>query len=104
MKDKINIEELKSKYGSVNELTVPLDAEGEKIATIYLRDIDRKTYSAATKVIQKDELEGTEVILKNLYVGGDNISLVIENFNALRACSVALVKLLTPYDATLKKI
>jgi len=99
-----NLEELKNKYGTIHELTVPLDEDGNKTATIYLRKLDRKTYQAASKVIQRDELDGAEVLIKNLWVDGDDVKTIIDNFDALRAASIQLVKLLTPFEGSLKKV
>ncbi len=100
----MNLEELKKQHGTINELTVFLDEDGKETSTIYLRKLDRKTYQAASRVIQKDELEGAEVLIKNLYVGGDDYKIIIENFDALRAASIQLVKLLTPFEGSLKKV
>lgn len=98
----MTIEELKAKHGVVYTLEIP-EENGEKNITLYLRKLDRQTYSAVSKVIQKDELQATEVLLKSLYIGGDDISKVTESFDNLRSASNAIVEILKAKEGTLKK-
>lgn len=95
--------ELKSKHGIVYTLTVPLSDEGAKTATVYLKEIDRTIYASVSKIIAKDEMLGIESMIKSLWVGGDQVTLITENFYALRSAEVALRSITSTKESTLKK-
>lgn len=97
------IDELKAKHGTVYTLEIPTNENGTEILTVYLKKLDRQTYSAVSRIIQKDELQATEVLLKNLYVGGDELSKIIDDFDNLRSASNAIVPILQAKEASLKK-
>ena len=103
MSDTAKLEELKAKHGTVYTLTVPTSEDETQTATIYLKKLDRATYSAVSKLISKDELQATEVLLKNLYIGGDDLKLITDNFDALRSASISIVPIIEAKGATLKK-
>src|SRR5579862_769069 len=100
------VAELKAKYGSIYQLNIALDDEETTYASIFLRKMDRLTYSAVSKLVQADELQATEVLLKNLYVGGDDLSLITgkDSFEALRSASVQVANMLKVRGGELKKI
>jgi len=86
--------ELKEKHSKIYWLDIPeSDENGEK--TIFLRKIDRVTYSASQKLLEKDTLQATEMILRSLFVGGDSVEGVINDFDQLRAASELLVDVIT---------
>jgi len=86
--------ELKEKHSKIYWLDIPeSDENGEK--TIFLRKIDRVTYSASQKLLEKDTLQATEMILRSLHVGGDSVEDVINDFDQLRAASELLVDVIT---------
>jgi hypothetical protein len=93
-------EEIKSKYGSCYTLEIP---DGDTTTRIHLRPIDRQTYSAASKLIAKDELQGAEMIIRTLWCGGDDVNLVIGDFENLRAAANVLASMLISKEAVLKK-
>jgi len=99
----MTIEELKAKYGTVYTLEVPLNEDETEKATIYLRKLDRQTYSIVSKLVTTDDLRATEALLKNLYVGGDELSKILDNFDALRSASISVVPLLEAKNSSLKK-
>lgn len=100
----MTLEELKTKYGKVSTLTVPLDEDdATKVATIYLKKPDRTIRSAIAAMASKDGLKAVELALKNLYIGGDDLNLVTKNDNALVGCEEAIVELLYVQKAILKK-
>ena len=98
----MNIEELKQKHGVIFTLEIPTGENGE-VTTIHLRKLDRTTYSAVSKLIQKDELQAAEVLLKNLYVGGDNLDIITQDFDNLRSASNAVAEMLKAKEGVLKK-
>lgn len=95
------IAELKAKYGTVYTLSV--QDSTDKIITVYLRKMDRLVYKTVSALIQKDSLMGVESLLKQLYIGGDNIEAIINDFDALRNAESTLVELLQAKQGELKK-
>ena len=98
MKNQKELNELIKKYPGLCELYIP-----EVDETLYLRPIDRMTYTAAMKFIRGgDELSGAEVILKSCTVLGD-FSKVCKDLTALRETSVPLNEFIEVKSGVLKK-
>ena len=97
------LKELKAKYGSVYTLTVPVNDDETEFATIYLRKMDRACYSTVSKLVQKDALLGLENLIKTLYVGGDEVTKITENFDALRSAEAPCLEILMAKQGSLKK-
>lgn len=95
--------ELKGKYGVVYTLEIPLNEEGTEIATVFLKKLDRLTYKVAAGLIQKDELQAVEMLIKALRIGGDEAKLITEDFDALRSASNSIIPLLQAREGSLKK-
>jgi hypothetical protein len=91
MSKEVNLEELKAKYTTIYKLDIPTD-EGEKV--LYLRKLDRVTYSAGAKLMEKDELQAAEMFLRSLTVGGDDVEEIIKDFDSLRVASALLVEVI----------
>lgn len=103
MKTENELKELREKHKGCYELTVPLNDEATETATVFLRKIDRIVYASVSKLIQKDEMLAVESLLKSLYVGGDELKLIVEDFDALRSASTGILPMLVARDASLKK-
>ena len=98
------LEELKSKYKTVYTVIAPLNDEETEHATIYLKKPDRIIYSIVSKLASgNDPLKAIEAALKNLYIGGDKLDLILENDEALMSCESAIVEILKKKEAVLKK-
>ncbi len=97
------LETLKAKYGVVYTLSVPINDEETEHATVYLKKVDRLIYSSVSKLIAKDEMLGIESLLKSLWIGGDKVTLITENFDALRSAEKSLTQLLSTKESFLKK-
>lgn len=98
------LEELKAKYGKVYTLTVNLDEDdATKTATIYLKKPDRTTRAVVGKLANVDSAKAVEACLKNLYIGGDKLELILSNDDALASCESSVVELLQVQSAVLKK-
>jgi hypothetical protein len=98
----MDIEKLKATHNcDIYELKVKNKA-GEHI-TVYLKELDRNTYKSNSALIQKDEMLGVEGLLRSLYVGGDDVMKIINDFKALRSAAVTLVPLLEVEAGELKK-
>lgn len=95
------LDELKKKYGDVYTLTVN-NSKGEPV-TVFLKEMDRQSYKSNTALIQKDELLGAEGILRSLWVGGDDVTKITDDFKALRNASVTIIPLLVAEAGELKK-
>lgn len=93
---------LKLKHKVVYTIEAPLNEEGET-ATIYLKKPDRTTRSMIGKLASSDSYKAIEAGLKNLYIGGDALTLVTSNDDALGGCEEAIVEMLLLQKATLKK-
>lgn len=93
--------ELKAKHTEVWTLKVK-DKTGAEV-TVFLKELDRTTYQVASKLIQKDELQGVEALLKALWIGGDNVALITGDFKALRSASVSILPLIQTEEGELKK-
>jgi hypothetical protein len=92
----LTIAELKAKYGKLYELIVPVENEdtGEvEDVVLILRKLDRKTFSAAQKLLVKNELQAVELFIKSLTVQGD-FNKVLENFDALRTASELMIEII----------
>lgn len=95
------VEELKKKHEEVYTLTVN-DKHGESI-TVYLKGLDRVTYKSSSALIQKDELLGVESLLKSLWIGGDDVKKITDDFKALRNAGSTILPLLEVETGELKK-
>lgn len=95
------IEGLKAKYGDVYTLTVS-NKNGDKI-TVHLKELDRVVYKSVSSLIQKDELLGVESMLKSLWIGGDPVTKITDDFKALRSAGNALAPMLETEAGDLKK-
>lgn len=85
-------------------LRLPKDRDQKDYFEIYLKELDEPTYMAAATLIAKGkEVETIKFLLKNLYVGGDSISDVLDNFIAVRAASEPILEILNPASGELKK-
>jgi hypothetical protein len=99
--EQLTEQQLREKYGVFFTLSVD-DSTGKKI-TVFLRKLDRVVYSSVSAIIQKDSLRGIESLLKSLWIGGDDVNLIIDDFEALRSAEVTLIEMLQPKVGTLKK-
>lgn len=99
------VNELKVKFGKVYTITVPLDEDdSSKVAVIYLKKPDKSTRSMITKFATSGNFDrAVESALKNMYIGGDNLDLIIKNDDAMVACEEVIAEMLTVQKATLKK-
>lgn len=97
-------EEVKLPEGAEFTLVIPLDRGGKRKATFHLKEIDEDIFLGAKKMIdQGKHFEAVRMVIKALWVGGDSIDLLSKNFVAINAASKAVVELITPLDADLKK-
>lgn len=94
---------LKAKYGTVYTLTVPTNEDETEFATVYLRKIDRACFSSVQKIVQTDSLKAIENLIRTLYVGGDEVTKITENFDALHSAEGACLDMIKAKQGTLKK-
>ena len=77
--------ELKQKHGELFKFEIPNSDETETTVLI-LRKLDRVTYSAGVKLLEKNELQAAELFLRALVVFGP-VEEVIKDFEKLRVAS-----------------
>ena len=65
--------------------------------------IDRACYSSVAKLVQNDSLKAIENLIRTLYIGGDDVSKITENFDALRAAEGACLEMIKAKEGVLKK-
>ncbi|MFN5416000.1 MAG: hypothetical protein ACK5B9_03015 [Flavobacteriia bacterium] len=109
MKNKQDLENelatLKQKYNVVRILEVYLDTDDEtKVATLYLRKPDKTTRNMVNDLVGKNKTDkAIEACLKQLYIGGDALELVLNNDDAIASAESGVVELLAVQRANLKK-
>jgi len=101
----LELEKLKQTHSKVRELVVFLDTDDEaKTATLFLKKPDKSTRSMVNKLVSQDKYDrAVEACLKALYVGGDDLNLVLNNDDAIESAGMGVVELLTVQKAILKK-
>lgn len=99
------LEVLKAKYGKVYTVEVALDEDDVlKKAVIYLKKPDKTTRSMVSKFAQSGKYDiAVEAALKQLYIGGDDLQLILTNDDAIASCDEVIAELLSVQKATLKK-
>ena len=96
------IKELKAKHGVIFKLEIPTD-DGEEI--LLLRKLDRITYKAGSKILEKDEIEASEVFIRALTVGGTcDADKICKDFDALRTASSLLADIVAPKSGNVTKL
>lgn len=96
---------LKQKHGVVRTLEVYLDTDNEnEVATLYLRKPDKTTRNIVNDLVGKNKTDkAIEACLKQLYIGGDDLALVLNNDDAIASAESGVVELLAVQKANLKK-
>jgi hypothetical protein len=87
------IKELKKTHPKGALLRVPESEEG-KFTDLFLKEMDRITYQAASAMFEKDALEASEMMLKTLTVEGD-FNKVINDFEMFRSASDGLTEFIS---------
>lgn len=109
MKTKEELAEIKTallaQHKKVRTLEVPLDEDDvTQFATLFLKKADKSIRSMIGALAQKsDNTKLIEATLKALYIGGDELSIVLNNDDAFASCDEALSEILQVQKATLKK-
>ena len=83
--------------------TLTVNDKNGKPVTIHLKDLDRTTYKVVSTLVAKDELQGVESLLNSLWIGGDDVKLITQDFKALRNASVTILPMLQAEAGELKK-
>lgn len=97
-------ETLKLKYNPLYTITAPLNEDETEFATIYLKKPDRTLHAMVGKLASgNDPLKAVERALINLYVGGDELNIILNNEDAILSCEEAVVKVFERKTAQLKK-
>lgn len=85
-------------------LELPKNGDGPEVWTVDLKDIEEDIYIAATSLFRKEkDMDAMKFILRNLFVGGDNINDVCKDWKAVYASAEQIMKLLPQAQGRLKK-
>lgn len=85
-------------------LKVPLDYDGNQKATFHLKKIDEEVFMAAKAMIDKGkQFDAVRMVIKTLWVGGDSPDTLKDNFVAVNSAATAIIEMITPLNADLKK-
>jgi len=101
----MNLEDLKQKYGKIITVEIPLseDNEDEK-AVFYLKKPDKVTRKMISKLAAGEVPEKAVIAGYNaLRVGGDDVSILEANYDALLSAEDALIEILKVQKAIIKK-
>lgn len=96
--------------GAKYSMTVPLDdtldkdGNSTKTATFHLKGMDEDIFGAAQKMIENGkEFDAIRMLVKALWIGGDQPELLHGNFIAVQSASFLVKKMLAPIPGELKK-
>lgn len=95
------LEGLKAKNEKV--YTIEAYVDGELEATVYLKKLDRITYFAARNFAIDDEARAVEFVLKNQYLGGDDLDIILRTDELFIACLMPVTYYLGSAQGSLKK-
>lgn len=97
------LEELTVTNPKIYRLDVPLDDEGTNFATLFLKPLTEAVYKSSTRMIDSgDEISAARNLITSLYIGGDEKSLVLEDFEALRAAANKIVTVFKIREANIQ--
>ncbi len=95
------IKRWKAKYGEVNQITVPIDDEGNTV-TAYFRKPDLNIIAAASKFAETDPIKSGLILFENCWLGGDET--IKQDDEAKLSAIKSLGKLFKVRDAEIKKL
>jgi len=86
-------------------LTLPKDGSGPEMWTVQLKDLPEDIYVAASRLFRKEgkELEGMKFLIRNLFVGGDDMNEVCKDWKAVYAAAEQIMSILPDGQGVLKK-
>lgn len=95
---------LKAKHKTVYSLSVYLEKDDENFATIFLKPVDSINRIAINAALdKKGGIASIEVAIRNLYLGGDNLNLIVGNDYATISCEEGVIEILKVKKGVLKK-
>lgn len=97
------VEELKNEHKGLWTLIIPLDDDGTRKATCYLRKLDRQTYNVVSKMVANDPLTAIATLINTLWVAGDDAKIITDDFDALRCAADTCIDILKARTGELKK-
>jgi hypothetical protein len=87
------VKELKTAHPNEKISAIEVNFNDE-VATIFVKKADRKVFDAGSAIMGKNELRGTEVFLRGMYLGGDDLEELLKDLDCLRQLSYSLAELL----------
>ena len=97
---------LKASFGDrpLFAMTTYIDEDDEQERTIFLSKPDRMTRKAAEKIIQNDTWKATEVFLRGMYQGGDDLDEILSNDDAFMIAQEQLVQIIKLKSGNVQKV
>jgi hypothetical protein len=92
----------KKKYGTVFEIEIPIDDDGNT-TTIYVKKASREILSIAGSLMSKDPMKANEVILKNCLIPELNDMTILDNEDIFLSACTAIEEIVRIRQATIKK-
>lgn len=92
----------KKRWGAIYQIDVPLDDEGEKVATAWFKKPGIDVISASARFMESDPVKGVNIIMESCWLGGDEV--IREDDEARLSCMQSLGKLLTIRTSSIKKL
>lgn len=100
---KKTFDELKKTNSVVYWLDIP-ESDDEPAKVIFLRKLDRVTYSAGQKLLEKDTLQAAEMMVKSLYIGGDALEGILNDLDQLRVCANLMADVIATKAGNVRKL
>jgi hypothetical protein len=66
----VQVKQWISRWGEVNQITVKLDQDGNKL-TGYFKKPNLETISAASRFMESDPIHSGQIVFENCWLGGD---------------------------------
>tara|TARA_R110000796_G_scaffold73842_5_gene165894 strand:- start:9151 stop:9462 length:312 start_codon:yes stop_codon:yes gene_type:complete len=96
-------DELKKKHNVIYWLDIPASDESEA-KVIFLRKMDRLTYSAGQKILEKDTLQAAEMMIKSLFIGGDDLAPIFADFDQFRVTADLMAEVMATKSGNVRKL
>ena len=79
---------LKAIHKPLYTVEIPAGEDTDETRTIFLKKFDRQTLSAVQAIMTKssDAFKAVEVFLKATYIGGDELTEILNDLDMVRSC------------------
>lgn len=90
--------------GTVFTIVVPLDRTKKNIATFHIKEMTEEVFMAAKSLTDSGkDFDAVRLVIKTLFIGGDNTELLKDNFVAISSASRQVMEFMRPIEVEVKK-